>query len=314
MILTATTKLRESLISQFPIPERDSHIYSSIEEAVEDALRRAFKDINFRTMTANKKNNAIKKILESINGAQKIKKFNLLAITDQDIKENIQNLIERLTTKAVAYEDCRITEYLIVCLLKNGFVNNFVDYFNSSFKSDVTFDNWHNKTASLFLDVLVAYYDNARYGKAQKIVNMIFKHLYCMQFSTEQNQKVLHDDYFTHCHMPLDSFTLSWLYRKDGTKVCEWSNLVYENKEDNTVSYLDYLKRVRSLFPINTLTAFQAEFYIWPQMQITEALETFFRIEHEKSDVDSFVKLELDDKCSIIAKEIGTKIFAQKFI
>ena len=43
------------------------------------------------------------------------------------------------------------------------------------------------------------------YGQAQKIINMAFKYLYCFQSIDRK--------YFKNCHMPLDSFTLEWLYR-----------------------------------------------------------------------------------------------------
>ena len=45
------------------------------------------------------------------------------------------------------------------------------------------------------------------YGKAQKIVNMSFKYLYCC----EEDSK---NDYFKYCHMPLDSIILEWFKRE----------------------------------------------------------------------------------------------------
>lgn len=61
MNLITPTTLRKEILGQFPILDRDTHVYRSMEEAVEDALRRSFKDINFRTMSATKANNSIKK-------------------------------------------------------------------------------------------------------------------------------------------------------------------------------------------------------------------------------------------------------------
>jgi hypothetical protein len=45
--LISITSTRKEIVDQFPIADRDEHIYVSIDEAVEDALRRSFKDINF---------------------------------------------------------------------------------------------------------------------------------------------------------------------------------------------------------------------------------------------------------------------------
>ena len=77
MTLVSLTTKRKEIIDQFPIQDRDAQVYSSIDVAVEDALRRAFRDINFRTMTETKANKSIKSILNQINGSRKIKKFNI---------------------------------------------------------------------------------------------------------------------------------------------------------------------------------------------------------------------------------------------
>ena len=53
MILTTPTHLRQEIISQFPIAYRDEDTIT-IENAVSNALERAFRDINFRTLTRSK--------------------------------------------------------------------------------------------------------------------------------------------------------------------------------------------------------------------------------------------------------------------
>ncbi len=87
------------------------------------------------------------------------------------------------------------------------------------------FDDWHSQTCHDFLEILN---DKLRekelkeqeYGKAQKIVNMSFKYLYCFD---DMDQK---RDWFTFCHMPLDKFTLNWLcdLPANSTNIA-WSNL-----------------------------------------------------------------------------------------
>ena len=319
MILTTPTHLRQEIISQFPIPDRDTYVYKSIEEAVEDALRRAFKDINFRTMTATAANNSIVKILGQINGSKKIKKFDIATVKDQEEKAVINRLIKRLNNNVLAYDNCKITEYLIVYLVHNGFVDRFVDYFNChTYKVEPDFDKWHHTSADMFLTVLQKYYAKANYGKAQKIINMMFKHLYCMNFGGKNAWQVLDEGYFQYCHMPLDSFTLDWLYRRDGIAICEWSNLEYVSVTGSTKKastfYNDYVIRVRKQFPLLGLSAFQGEFYIWPQMQITQALETIYRLNHSKSTVTTFIGFPITKKCSEMVLEIAGMSFSKTFI
>ena len=317
MNLISLTQEREEIIKQFPIPDRDEHIYTSINEAVEDSLRRSFKDINFRTMTETTANKSIKRVLNQINGSKKIKMFNVATVMGQEEKEAITELINRLHSGLLKYDDCKITEYLIACLINNNFVNRFVEFFNcNTYKSKPGFDEWHHETAKIFLNVLKKYYDKAYYGKAQKIVNMMFKHLYCMNFAHENACEVLREEYFEHCHMPLDSFTLDWIHRKDKEAVCEWSNLEYAPSSTiPSTSYTNYLTRVNALFPIgSSQTAFQAEFYIWPQMQFTQAFETIYRMNHSKSDAEKFRNYNISTKCKEIISEINGINFTKSFI
>ena len=44
------TTTRKQVIERFKITERDDHVFSTLEEAVRDALKRSFLDINFRTL------------------------------------------------------------------------------------------------------------------------------------------------------------------------------------------------------------------------------------------------------------------------
>ncbi len=282
--LIKITQTRKEIINKFPIADRDNYIYKNIEEAVKDSLRRAFKDFNFRTL--KKKSNNYPKLTEN-------------------------------TT---------ITNFLIEEL--NSFIKKFVDYFSN--KED-DFDKWHHEACEEFLDVLIKYYPDAKYGKAQKIVNMMFKYLYCMNFGDKDSWVVLDEDYFSKCHLTLDSFTLEWFYRevvenwynkKDSkqrgakiykTKFDSWSNLEYQipersyedyaavdskcKAEDNCrliknedkyfYHYMFFVTIVRKYFVTTTdptdeqkrylgKTPFQAEFYIWPDIQMHLTAEALF--------------------------------------
>ena len=118
--------------------------------------------------------------------------------------------------------------------------------------------------------------------------------------------------------MPLDSFTLDWLHRKDGEAVCEWSNLEYNSNKNQgkaSTDYTKYLDRVKKQFSYNKgITAFEAEFFIWPQMQITQALETVYRMDHNKAAITTFVGSSVANKCSIMAFELGQRSFSKMFI
>lgn len=181
---TECTKNRQGIINCFKIPERDNHKYDNIEAAVCSALRLSFVDINFRTMERDKTN----------------------------YPSNI---------------DTSITEFLLDKLKEANFISFFTDYFSFKYEfipridslTEINFDKWHNEACKKFLGVLEHYYSNAAYGKAQKIVNMMFKHLYCMKFGGDN--QVLDEDYFKHCHLTLDSFTLEWFYRE---VVDKWYN------------------------------------------------------------------------------------------
>ena len=61
------------------------------------------------------------------------------------------------------------------------------------------------------------------YGKAQKIINMSFKYLYCCNDASNYKK------HFEYCHMPLDSFTLEWFKRKfkEDVNNIKW----YKNEE-----------------------------------------------------------------------------------
>ena len=117
------------------------------------------------------------------------------------------------------------------------------------------------------------------YGKAQKIVNMMFKHLYCL------NGADAYKDYFKYCHMVLDNFTLEWFKREVGEKrIVSWSNLIYKEPFADHNDYMFYQEKIRKYFMPTTsskhtyigLTPFQAEFYIWPEIQLHLATEALF--------------------------------------
>lgn len=183
------------------------------------------------------------------------------------------------------------------------------------------FDKWHNKACDAVLEVLQRFYTNndylktpVQYGKAQKIVNMTMKGMYCLKGADA------YEKHFKFCHMALDSFTLEWFKRyiarqwfnskkerglqikvtTDGGSFPKWSNLNYTQNsleltyeqyeqtpdvrlDDNKkYHYMFFVKTIRAYFdPTNKnnqysgLTPLQAEFCIWPEMKLRMATEAF---------------------------------------
>lgn len=94
-----------------------------------------------------------------------------------------------------------------------------------------------------------------KFGKAQKIINMTFKYLYCLLPKKK--------DWFTYCHMPLDTYTLNWYYRQSKNKPGRetWSNL-----EEGC--YDEISKEIRALIAGGEyagLSPLEAEFIIWDE-------------------------------------------------
>ncbi len=168
------------------------------KDTIKKALNAAFKDFNFRTITGGKS-----------------KLWTIFENSSQyNVKQNgvIGGLVEKLD----------FDNY-------NGdnFITRFVDYFSTQPKAQSDFDNWHYKTCELFQNIISPLYTLGKakgavtFGKAQKIVNMMFKHLYCLMVRDHTDER-----YFTYCHMPLDSFILEWFTRR--VSIPEEMECVYE--------------------------------------------------------------------------------------
>ena len=115
-------------------------------------------------------------------------------------------------------------------LIKGFFVNQAPN-------SQDEFDKKHSQMCDAFLEALncALLTKNAmtqEFGKAQKIVNMTLKYLYCFQGRQEK------EAWFQYAHMPLDTYTLDWYKKEIRKETYVWSNL---NKEQ----YLGIMKNIR---------------------------------------------------------------------
>lgn len=259
----------ESIRDTFKMDDRDEHEFNPksenfINDALEYALRRSFKDFNFRTLTSVKSDATIEFVSEFDKWVAKQREAKELAKT----KEERNSIVEGRT------------DYLMNELKNANFYQKFVDYFQSDKApcNQTAFNNWHHETCKLFIDTLTKDYENLCYGKAQKIVNMMFKHLFCLNGAKEYDES----GYFKYCHLTLDSFTLEWFHRNvaNGGKVGIWSNLHYNDSENFYENYTYYVDKIEEYYNnkkiVNNLTPFKFEFYMWPDMQIQLAAEAFF--------------------------------------
>ena len=134
-----------------------------------------------------------------------------------------------------------------------------------------------------------------KYGQAQKIVNITFKHIYCFGGMEKYEQ------YFKFCHMALDRYVFAW-FRNDilpwiNNKIKEekeykninlpqdfsWSSKFADRGDPNSpLTYLWFQDNIRkyidesSLFTNangECLTPFQVEFYIWPEIIIKLSIQ-----------------------------------------
>lgn len=132
-----------------------------------------------------------------------------------------------------------------------GEINNYED-----------FDETHGVMCRTLMSKFENKKINITYGQAQKIINMAFKYLYCYDYCKNNVEK---RKCYRFCHMPLDSYTLSW-YKRQKDKITDnyqelesgdvWSKLNGKGK------YEKIQKSIRELYSENIL---EREFEIWDQ-------------------------------------------------
>ena len=198
--------------------------------------------------------------------------------------------------------------------LGETYITKFVSFFNTNdvaHKSQHKFDEWHHDMCKIFLDVFRKYYNSLAYGKAQKIVNMTFKGIYCLKGSDQK------EDYFKFCHMPLDSLTLEWFKRNcrlNGKpivkgKVPSWSKLNFESSK-NEYSYMEIINSIREFFDNkNGWTPLTAEFLIWPKIQLELAAEGLFselsKFDDRPTDSKNFKNKSTKEKIEMLKEMLS---------
>lgn len=225
---------------------------------------------------------------------------------DDAINVSIEKAYKDIMVRTLNVKESRKSTDIIENLKESNFKSHIKAYFDKGFFPEgcITFDDFHNTLCKSAIELLVKKYNNVKYGKAQKLVNMTFKYLYCTKYVEENNKK----DLFKCCHIALDSIILEWLYKyvydiyeiDNNQQLCKnnsnkhkltrdntpsWSNLTYSIDknliEDGKYTYNFYIQIIKQYFkdtiaPYKNITPFEAEFIIWREMQMELASEAFY--------------------------------------
>ncbi len=165
------------------------------------------------------------------------------------------------------------------------------------------FKKWHVDVCNnLIIPSFKEVIDNEMtYGKAQKLVNMAFKHAFCFADAPE---KMAH---FHYCHIPVDGNVLAWYRKAIGeVDVQAWSAMdidKYFEIQDNVREYLS-LEQNRSLRDQDgTFTPLEADFFIWRMHNFSVATDNWIREYGNFRAIDAWGMCLSDDQLSQI-KEI----------
>ena len=173
----------------------------------------------------------------------------------------------------------------------------FEEYFKAPEKNKGDFNAWHEQCCKEFQTEynksLEGKYHKIKYGKAQKIVNMTFKYLFCYVDADNFG------GHFLYCHMPLDSFTLTW-YRREAKKYMKQNGELWYQDNKNRVDNLtwsdmegdEYIKIQEDIskilvnykikignqeisLPKNSL---EAEFFVWQNERNNGSFKDLFKL------------------------------------
>ena len=149
-------------------------------------------------------------------------------------------------------------------------------------KTQEEFDEWHKETCQKLKEIQK---DFGRMGRSQKVINMAFKYLSCVDDT--------YDAILPFCHMTLDGYTLNWyktiIDKEEQKKLTEWSKISDYEKEYYPIQekIREYLKEdhkysicigeeTTKKFDIPKIP-FQAEFIIWEGEIIKDKYKTIIK-------------------------------------
>lgn len=149
------------------------------------------------------------------------------------------------------------------------------------FASQADYDNWHKEICTNLSDCQKYFQGYSAYrkasqdkfknksgftiGNAQKFLNMLMKDLYTCLSKTPGSFNVnQYENYFTYCHMPLDSYILRFV---DDIRSRNNIKLQWDYTWSNLNDYDDYMSEqteIRKFVAGSAATVLQTEFVVWP--------------------------------------------------
>lgn len=186
--------------------------------------------------------NCIQKFTDDANNRRKyqIAQYGHLCLSDPDLLSSIASAHTDMARRAEGHTP----------QIKEESIKFWLDYFknNSPFgiSNQNDFDKWHREACEAYCDHMNSKFPsfNMTIGRAQKVLNMIFKYLYCTDAYKADVEKIA-----KFLHMTLDRKILDW-YHKDVSKICKitaWSKIDYYD------CYLTVQKRIREYLKNNPL-------------------------------------------------------------
>ena len=179
----------------------------------------------------------------------------------------------------------------------------FKDYFiNNNVKTQEQFNEWHEEQCTFlnsgFEKMNSIWKDIMTRGKAQKLINITFKHLYFFKDADE--------DLFKFCHIPIDSFILNWAnIREYGP----WSKM--DSEKYNAVQNI-IRDRIKNEVKFENCSPFLAEFYIWEEAKLDSSEYSELKI--SSSDTDRWKLLLKDEHIRNRFKELWLEKDIKKLI
>ena len=165
--------------------------------------------------------------------------------------------------------------------------NSILECLDKHCTDQKSFDAWHKENCiwlAAELESLCNKGVTVKPGKAQKLINMSMKHIFC--FANAEEAAL--NGTFQFCHVAIDKYVLSWYFRE--VKGCGilpdemlgWGHFEYDEYytiQEEIREYLSDPQRNKDYIDRNgkLLTPFETEFYIWNEEKLIRAADTFIK-------------------------------------
>ncbi len=168
-------------------------------------------------------------------------------------------------------------------------------YFSGKISFVDLFETGCNKIDEIFKQL---YSNGNKFGIEQKLINMLFKYLYC--YGDAEKEK------FSKCYVPIDRYILSWYKRhigKHGVKDDTWSNMSKEQFDSIQNKLATYAKEYYKPLTGDEVTPLQMEFYIWQEEQLYQAEKIILN----KKDIIKYLPVYDENEKNNLSKAISSK-------